>query len=174
MTKLVRSNKLKNFSDIKRLFAERNEALQCFCASGNPHFWGYTEKELKEHLSDHLQETEYDASLALLAAIEAAFRFDFDYRRKKRLKDSRSKEIRRLSKLPKRNSYEISINKIFGTLKIDQAVPNHTITLLNNYFKYRNWLAHGRYWNLNRGANKPTFLEIYQLAQAIENVLYRD
>ena len=172
--KLNRSHEHKTFSDIARLFAERKAALKYFCVPGHVYFSRYSEKELQERLSYHLQEAEYDASLALLAAMEAAFRLDFDYRQKKRLKDTRSREVRRLSGSPRGEfNYEISINALLNTLKLDPFVSDRIITLLKNCFKYRNWLAHGRYWHLNIGADKPAFSDIYQLALAIEDRLYR-
>jgi len=171
MARLKRSNEHQTFAEIKLLFTERNEALQRFCLQNNVYFLGYTKQELEDRLSYHLREAEYDASFTLLAAIEAAFRLDCDYRLKNRLKDPRSKVLRRMSKELSRH---ISIDELFDALKEDHSIPNHTITLLKIYFKYRHWLAHGRYWHLQTGLSKlPTFADIYQLAQTINNLLYR-
>lgn len=174
MAKLVRSNEHKTFDDVSLLFAEKKEALKRFCVCENEYFTGFSKKELTEHLSYHLQEAEYDACLALLAAIEAAFRLDFDYRHKKRRKDSRSKAVRRISKTPRGEfSFRISIESLFDILALDNTAPARTINLLKIYFRYRHWLAHGRYWQLRIGRDRPTFSDIYQIAQAVDAALYR-
>ena len=146
MAELKRSDEHKTFSDIALLFAERKEALKRFCVRNNVYFDKYPDKAIREHLSYHLREAEYDASLSLLAAIEAAFRLDFQYRHKKRRKDVRSKAIRRMSEWPRGSlDYRIPINKLFDLLTLDGSAPNRTINLLKTYFRYRHWLAHGRY-----------------------------
>ena len=177
MAKLKRSNEHKAFSDVKLLFAERCEALKGFCVQNHPCFLGDTAKDVEKRLNDHLQEAEYDASLTLLAAIEAAFRLDYDYRQTKRLKDPRSKEIRRISQLHKTERshfrHDIAINKLFEVLAMDDSISTRVIKFMTICFDYRNWLAHGRYWRLSLGRDKPAFAEIYQIAQTIEKTLYR-
>jgi len=174
MPKLKRSNEHLPFPDIKRLYEERKESLTCFCVWGNTYFTGVSKKELKRHLAYHLREVEYDACLTLLAAIEAALRLDFDSRHTKRLKDSKSKEVRRIAGLQRGDfSYKIPIDKLIDLLAFDGSVKNSTIDSLKIYFKFRHWLAHGRYWLLKIGRAKPTFADIYQLAQTINNLLYR-
>jgi len=173
MVDLKRSDEHQLFSDIQWILKERNEALTSFFVLDNAYFFGCTAEEVKNRLDCHLQEAESDASFALLAAIEAIFRLDFDYRRKNKLKDPKSKALRRISKSPRDHfKHDVSMNKLFNVLATDDSVPRHTITFLKICFEYRNWLAHGRYWQLNIGRDKPTFSEIYQLAQTIENRLY--
>jgi len=172
MAKLKRSNEHKTFTEVEQLFDERKEALEFLFVV---HSFGCSEKEMKEkreYLDYQLQEAEYGASLALLGAIEAAFRLDFDYRHRKRLKDSRSKAVRQASDLPRDDfDYRISITKLFDILAIDHSATNKTINLLKIYFKYRHWLAHGRYWQLHLGISRPTFSDIFQVAQTIKSVL---
>ncbi len=172
MARLMRSDEHKTFGDISLLLSERKDALKCFCVCSNEYFRGYSEKELKKHLAYHLQEAEYDACLALLAAIEAAFRLDFDYRHRAKRKDSRSSEIRRMSKLPRNDfSHDIAMSDLFDLLAVDGSASGRTINLLKVFFQYRHWLAHGRYWRLKIGGKKPNFSDIYQIAQAIGEVL---
>ena len=174
MPKLIRSNEQKAFVDVRLLFVERCEALKAFCVQSNVYFLGDTAKEIRKRLDDHLREAEYDASLTLLAAVEAALRLDFDYRQRRRLKDPRSKEVRRIAKLSRGHfNFRISLVDLVSLLAIGDSVPNRIRNSLKICFKYRHWLAHGRYWRLNLGRQKPTFTEIYQLAQTIENVLLR-
>ena len=176
MAKLVRSGEHKTFLEIKRLFTERQEALRFFYTPNNMNFFGRSETELMERLSYHLQEAEYDASLALFAAIEAALRLDIHYRHEKRLKDLRSRRIRELLNRPRgRSNHDIEIDEIIKTLKIGASVSQRSIdriiSRLQEYFKYRHWLAHGRYWKRKQGSCTPTFSDIYRLAQEIEKVL---
>ena len=173
MAKLKRSNEHKEFSEINRLFEERQEALQHFFDCENVlKYIGYSQKDVDYYLSDHLREAEYDACLTLLGAIEAALRLDLDYRHRHRLKDQKSKEVRQMLKGISRGDfvYRIPITKIIDLLNSDQSVPNRIVNSLKNTFKYRHWLAHGRYWQLQIGIHKPSFLDIYQLAQTIEKM----
>ena len=172
MPKLKRSNEQLSFAEIKRIFEERNESLKSFCVWGNAFFIGLSQNELEHHLTYHLREAEYDACLSLLGAIEAAFRLDFDSRYSKRLKDPRSKAVRRMAKEAKDVfHFRIPISELFDLLAIDHSVPDRVINVLKIYFKYRHWLAHGRYWQLQKGKPKPTFSDIFQVAQTIKNVL---
>jgi len=138
-------------------------------------FWGYSEKEIRKHLAYHLQEAEYDASLVLLGAIEAAFRLDFDYCYTKKLKDKRSIAVRNLAKDAIArgvvHSYKIPITELCELLEHSSSIQKHEITLLKVYFNYRHWLAHGRYWQLKLGRSKPTFMEIYEIAKTLKNLL---
>ena len=171
MAKLKRSNEHQTFSDIARLFEERKAALRSFCVPGNGYFVQYSKKEVMERLSQHLHEAEYDASLALLAAMEAALRLDFDTRDRKRLKDSRSQAARQLAKTVKGVHFRIPIGELCDLFAIDRSVPNHVISKLKICFNYRHWLAHGRYWQLKQLQVKPTFSVIFQLAQTIKGAL---
>jgi len=176
------SNQHQSFSDIKRIFEERKKAIRHFCECDDVSYWlefsPKTAEELVEKfLADHLLEAEYDACLTLFGAIEAAFRMDLFVRHKKRGKDPRSKAVRQMLKNVPRGGFDkdIDLDKIFGLLATDPSVSNskQTINLLVVFFKYRNWLAHGRYWVLEKlGILKPpTFDEIYQLAEEIKIVL---
>ncbi|MCL2624007.1 MAG: hypothetical protein FWD31_10115 [Planctomycetaceae bacterium] len=165
------SDKHQSFSDIKKIFEERKEALRHFCECDDVlYLIGFP----KTFLSKHLQEAEYDACLALFGAIEAAFRIDLFVRHKNRGKDPRSKAVRLLLKELSRGDfdYKIRLDEIFRLLAKDTAVSDGTINSLVVYFKYRNWLAHGRYWILekNLGMKKPpTFDEIFQLTEKIKS-----
>ena len=173
MDKLVRADRQNKFQNINKLFSERIEALKYYYTPDNMAFFGSSEKELMVRLSYHLREAEYDASFAMLATIESALRCDAEYRHKKRLKDQRSQAVSRLLKQVQYPSYRyVKTSKIVETLKHDDSVPQHTLSLLKRYFKYRNWLAHGRYWEPDFGEDTPVFSDIYQLALEIEAILY--
>ena len=172
MPKLRRSEEHKTFSEIARMFAERKEVLMLFYVRNNEDLIGYSEKEILDRLDYHLREAEYDACLTLFGAIEAAFRLDVDHRHKKRLKDMRSKAARQMIKLSREHfDHRIPINDLFDLLAIDHSATKNTIDSLKVCFKYRHWLAHGRYWQLKLGRSRPTFSEVFQLAQKIKNVL---
>jgi len=144
------SDKHKSFFDIKLIFEERKEALRHFCECDDVSYWfEFPQKVVEEFLADHLQEAEYDACLALFGAIEAAFRIDLFVRHKNRGKDPRSKAVRLMLKELSRGGFDkdIDLDKIIRLLATDPSVSNskQTINLLVVFFKYRNWLAHGRY-----------------------------
>jgi len=169
-----RSDEHQSFAEVARLFDERKTALESFFKGQLPGRSKKEMEEIKKRLAYHMREVEYDASLALFGAVEAAFRLDFILRqRMRKWKDSRSLEARQVAKSTRSDHSRISIFKLFDLMTFDNdiSVPKLTIDRLKFYFRYRNWLAHGRYWKLPLYFIKPTFIDIYQIAQITANGL---
>ncbi len=55
---------------------------------------------------------------------------------------------------------------IFNSWKHPSDVPNYIVSELIGAFKYRHWLAHGRYWEPKLGS-KYDYHSIYTLGQLI-------
>ncbi|MDR2439070.1 MAG: hypothetical protein LBE12_06850 [Planctomycetaceae bacterium] len=173
VSQLSKSGKHRAFDEISRIFEERKYALKDFFVPKNEYFTGFSETEIQEQLVEHIREAEYDACLTLLAAIEAAFRIDCDYCCRKRPRTPRAKAVRKIVQTFEGMSIDrISLNELFEQLLVDQSVKKSIVNYLKQFFKFRHWLAHGRYWTFKSG-EPPTFGEIYKLAQVINRLLFR-
>ena len=147
---------------INEMFIERQEALRLFYQ----HLPYQNRSEIQKKLNHHLEELEKDASLNLLAFIEASFRLDYQIRCKKRLKDEISQKLRTYHKV-----YEskLPLEILFDEWKKSLNIPPNIISSLKGAFKYRHWLAHGRYWKYK--GEQYDFYKLYDIASAFEDVL---
>lgn len=105
-------------SSLKTYFSETSAKI-------NSRFVGYSLNELTIELSDRLEETDLRSSLAVLISIESAFRVDYEYRCRRRLKDDVSKSFRAIKKT---RSTRVSLDQdIFQTWseRRDRCPPDH-------------------------------------------------
>ena len=128
-------------------------------------FAGYTSEEIRQEMNSLLEEQDRTTSMNLLAALEAAFRVDFLQRCYKRRRDPVSREFRKLHAL--RERYASLEDDIFRIWKQESSVSSSVISDLKGAFKYRHWLAHGRYWVPKFG--QYDYHDIYTLAEEIFN-----
>jgi hypothetical protein len=158
--------------DIAIHHLDTSASLKSYFSSSNrdnkERFIGYTTEDLASELIARLDELNHTSSLSLLAALEAVFRIDYFQRSNKKKKDLLSKELRLLYKHKgarisleedileawKKNSRGSSSSRLIGELK--------------GAYKYRHWLAHGRYWELRTG-KKYDYDSIYLLAETVLN-----
>jgi hypothetical protein len=113
---------------------------------------------------DYIEETGLRSSLAILTWMEAAFQLDYQYRCRKKLKDDLSTAFRAIHK---RKPVYVSIEKvIFDAWSRHAPGERQLIGELRSAFKFRNWLAHGRYWTPKVG-RKYDFESLYLLADAV-------
>lgn len=170
---ISKSNLQLTLEDIAKSFKYRNKSLKLLFSNSNPNFSkdfqdlvNTSEEVIKTELKNELREIEKDACLNLLASIEAKFRLDYIIRCKNKHKDEISREFR--SKYLKKGT-RISLEKeILDTWKKSQLAPTAIISNLIGAFKYRHWLAHGRYWVFRD--NKYDFLGLYILAEEIDSL----
>lgn len=125
-----------------------------------------TSKEIQQLFLDRLNELELQAILSLMTSLEAIFQLDFHDRIEKRYKDPLSRHFRENYKNPKRISFEKDIitgweNVYPGTKRYFQKI--------RVILRYRHWLAHGRYWLINK--QKTNFEELYELAESLQNTM---
>ncbi len=127
-------------------------------------FLGYTPAEVIQELDERLAEGELAVSLTLLASVEAAFRIDFLRRCYRKDRADISRHFREINR---RRPSRIKLDD-----DIFESWANHINTLrsittrLKAAFKYRHWLAHGRYWSPKFG-RQFDYLYLYQLAQEV-------
>jgi hypothetical protein len=113
-----------------------------------------------------VKETELRSSLAVLASLEAAFRIDYLRRSQKRRKGALSRAFREIyRKKGERASLE---EDIFGTWLRNSDVPRWVIGRLRGAFRFRHWLAHGRYWEPNQ---QYDFNSVFMLAETVSQDL---
>ena len=101
--------------------------------------------------------------MSILAALEAAFRMDFLLRCYKRRRDPLSRAFREVH-LEK--GQRVSLMDIFSLWQLHSNVSPSVIATLERVFKYRHWLAHGRYWTPKIG-REYDYDDIYTLAESI-------
>ena len=112
-------------------------------------FAGYTPDEVRNEMNARLEEHERTTSLNLLAALEAAFRIDFLQRCYERRKDRLSRALRQIyTQQERRVSLE---DDILPAWRQNSSVSPRVIANLKDAFRYRHWLAHGRYWEPKLG-----------------------
>ncbi len=150
-----------HYSDIEsslRFFFGSPEALS------QSRFVGEKPASLQESLQDCLAELERSVVLNLLASLEASLRIDYLLRCYKKKKDKLSREFRKLySKRGPRASLE---DEILPLWKKSTDVQAQVISDLKGAFKYRHWLAHGRYWVPKLG-QKYDYIGVFILAEKI-------
>lgn len=118
----------------------------------------------KEKLRLRLSENDKSTVLTLLSAVEAAFRIDYLQRSYQRKKDELSKACRELHH--QKGSHASLEEDILSAWKAHTSVPANLIGDLWGAFKYRHWLAHGRYWTPKLG-QKYDYDSIYELAETV-------
>lgn len=96
------------------------------------------------------------------------FRVDYSIRCEKKDKETISRNFRVLyRKYENRVSLE---DDIFEIWKNELQANTFLISNLKSVFKYRHWLAHGRYWTLKAGKPQYDFSELYILALQLNNL----
>lgn len=130
-------------------------------------FIGYSKDDIFGELKERKETLDRMCSLELLAAIEARVKIDYIIRGQNKLKDDFSKKLRLVyDSKENRASLKDDIISVWRTEK-----PEHK-TRLDNFglaLDYRNWLAHGRYWQPKRAPHihRYDYLSIYSLAQDV-------
>jgi hypothetical protein len=104
-----------------------------------------------------LLELNIEGGFALLSTVEAMFRTDFICRCRKKKKEQIDKDFKEaLKKVDK--LYKIDIKEtILERWKQEYPSEQHCFTLMKERMEYRNWIAHGRYWNKFHDAGRDKF-----------------
>ncbi len=133
--------------------------------SRDPKFTGYSVQEVQQEENLRLDELDKNSAFNLLAALEASFKVDFYLRCYDRKKDDLSRTFRAVYQA---KGDRISIEEdIIEAWKIHLPAAKSLLSELKGAFRYRHWLAHGRFWT-PKFPRKHDFLSLYLLAQAID------
>ncbi len=169
-SRVVFSGSNQQVDEIAQHFQYTDSSIRLYFSPKNPDvnrlFPGEAKTEVSSHLETVSEENERLVSMSLLSAIEATFRIDYLQRCYKRKKDRLSVSLREIHRQKGgRASLE---DDIFDAWKQHSNVPSRLISDLKSAFKYRHWLAHGRYWN-PKISRKYDYFSIYSLGQLIES-----
>jgi hypothetical protein len=159
--------------DIEGYYVDSEDSLNSFYnvdfESGeiSAKFFGYSKEDVFGELKERKEILDRMCSLELLAAIEARVKIDYIIRGQDKLRDDLSKKIRVVyDSKENRASLKDDIISVWRTER-----PEHKTRLdnLGLALDYRNWLAHGRYWQPNRSPHihRYDFLSIYSLAEDV-------
>ena len=131
-------------------------------------FTGYTKEELVDELKNRKYTLDRMCSLELLAAIEAHLRIDYLVRCQNRKKDSLSKIFRETIYKDKKNKASLMAD-IVSTWKSHHPEHKPRLDKLGKAMDFRDWLAHGRYWQPKKSPHIQDYdyLSIYLLASDI-------
>ncbi|MEY4767983.1 MAG: hypothetical protein RL637_622 [Pseudomonadota bacterium] len=155
--------------EIALYYKDCESSLRLYFSSSSPsfeqRFISYTFEEISVELDERISELGHSTSLSLLAALEAVFRIDYKERVEKRKKDCLSKALRMIHQT---KELKASLEEdIFNAWLENTDVKPKLIEDLKGAFKYRHWLAHGRYWTPKMGRPDYEYSEIYQLTESI-------
>ncbi|MEB3311730.1 MAG: hypothetical protein VKJ02_16010 [Snowella sp.] len=159
-------------TSIAAYYNDCERSLRLYFSDKNPEyslrFNGYTRSEVEEELKLRLQELDRAISLSVLSALEALFRVDYLTRCYNKKKDHLSRKMRDVyGKKGVRASLE---NDILQLWKENYPEYKSFISEVITALSYRNWLAHGRYWEPKLGKNYD-YQSLYDLAYSIEELL---
>lgn len=144
-------------------------AIQLYYSPDNP---SYTERftfdtldEVRVKHDATLQEASTASAMTVLASIEASFRVDYLQRNYDRKKDGVSRAFRDLYRQKHtRASFSSDILQVW---KDHSNVAPKLVSEIRGALRYRDWLAHGRYWVPKLG-RQYDFETIYDLGRTIE------
>ena len=144
------------------------ESLRRYFNPDSPHSLArldtFTEPRVAVRPADYLEETGLRSSLAMLTSMEAAFQLDYQYRCQKKLKDDLSRAFRAIYK--RKPDYVRLEKDIFDAWNSYASGAQQLVGELRGAFKFRNWLAHGRYWTPRLG-RIYSFENLYRLADEV-------
>ncbi len=151
--------------------ADVQAALRSYFSPDGPEFevrfFGELVVEVERRLRMRLQEADQQSSLVLLTSLEAAFRLDYQDRVHRRRKDDLSRSYRELYK---RKGTKVQLDgDLFEKWKAQSVLHKQAVANLRSAFKFRHWMAHGRYWNLDPG--RYTLPQFYDLALQVSELM---
>jgi len=164
------SNSNLELNEIAIHHTDTETALRTYFSADEPlsieRFFGSTVDELQEDLKARLVELNHNSSHTILAAIEASFRIDYLQRCYKRKRDPLSRDLREIYKQKENYTH---LDEIFNAWRDHYNEFSKTISDLKGVYKYRHWLAHGRYWVPKMGRKDYDYYLIYELGELVFN-----
>ncbi len=115
----------------------------------------YSRDELLTEFRERIHELERTSCLTLLSSLEASFRIDYLTRCYGKEKNELSRHLRSIHDT-KGNRASLE-DDILRTWKQHHPQIKSLVSELIGAFKYRHWLAHGRYWTAKLGRKYDDF-----------------
>lgn len=164
------SESYQEFEDLGEHYDVFVNSMNLYYSELNPAFISqfrlYTREEVEREKEGRLEEIDASLALTLLASIEASFRIDYLQRCYREMEDPLSRKFRELYE--SKDSHVSFENEILDGWKEHSNVPLTLLEDIKGAFKYRHWLAHGRYW-VPRLGRRYDFSNIFGLALEIDN-----
>ena len=161
-----------SLSDIKDYYDDSKSALTLYFSlhsfDYNYRFVHYNINEIEQELQARLDELDRLTSFSILSSLEASLRMDYLTRCNQKKKDALSRKMRRIYQIRgSRPSLEDDILRLWK-----ETFPEYKgfISEVITAFKYRHWLAHGRYWEPKLGRIYD-YYSLYELAYSMEHLL---
>ena len=155
-------------AQIAQYYSDIEASVRNYFSSINPRFderfTGYTQQEIEREMYSVLEEHARSTSMSILASLEAIFSMDFLHRCYKRQKDPLSRAFREVHQ--NKGQRVPPLTDIFSEWQQHSDVSQSVIADLKRAFRYRHWLAHGRYWTPKIG-QEYDYDDIYTLAESI-------
>lgn len=160
---------------LESYYDEVKAAIDLKYSKANPYynsdFRMMTDSEVETERDENYLELSREASMAILAFVESLFRTDFIIRCELKKDDKLSKRYRHTYN-PAKRIYTYSYNDVVldGWVEYRPEVKN-LVNELREANNYRNWLAHGRYWQFKDNLAKYKIEKIRDLAHRIQSTL---
>ena len=165
------SNEHLALEEISKQYTHVENSLTLYFSNGNPLFSDifslYSRGEVREERNGCLREQGLSASMTVLAAVEAAFRIDFELRCQSTVPDPISDRLRTMRRGRSQRSVSFTREILY---EWEQGYPKgaDAISAMRDAFQFRNWLAHGRYWVPD--TDKIDYGDVYALAESVFEV----
>jgi hypothetical protein len=154
--------------DIANYHTDVEAALRSYFSALAPNFavrfFGYSSLDLRTELDSRLEETDLRSALAVLTRLEALFRTDYEQRCRRKRKDPISRDFRAMYR-QRRMNVRLE-DEIFEVWRQHSSSSPALISELRGAFKFRHWLAHGRYWTPKLG-RRYDYNDVYALANIV-------
>ncbi|ELI8161203.1 TPA: hypothetical protein ACJIWH_003810 [Yersinia enterocolitica] len=171
--KITESGAHLSFEDVIEQKEAIDKAISVLYSEDNANyqsqFIGRSRGEVEEERLRRMDESDKTHSLLLLTAIEAKFRLDAEERYRKRYKDALSRKIREIYRT--RKTIKLEDHLISVRTEMEPQLKKY-YDALRNAFKYRHWLAHGRYWESNIKDIRDGNYDFTNLRLIITNVIF--
>jgi hypothetical protein len=162
------SNEHQELPEIAAHHVDLESSLRLYFSDLSPtfgaRFLGKPRAEVVDELGERIGEIDLSSTLSVLASLEAAFRIDYLQRCYLRGKDTVSRIFREIYK--EKGAQAQLDGDIVETWAGHSDVPRQIIGDLRGAFRFRHWLAHGRYWIPKLG-QKYSFNDVYALANEV-------
>lgn len=148
-------------SSLREYYSPNSPSFLARCSS-------YTNAEVEDELSRHIAEIDLTSALNVMSATEAALRVDYLDRAYRRGKDKLSRAMRDVYQT---KSEKASLeDDIIAAWTATGIMKNQLAGDLKSAYRYRHWLAHGRYWTLKIG-RKYDFFSLYIVAGQVFDLI---
>ena len=162
-----------SLESLENYYDEVKAAIDLKYSKANPYYTSdfqmMTNTEVETERDENYMELSCEASMAILALVESLFRTDFIIRCELKKSDKLSKRYRHTYN-PAKRIYTYSYNDVVldGWAEYRPEEKN-LINELKEANNYRNWLAHGRYWQFKDNPAKYKIEKIRDLAHRIQS-----